>query len=112
MKVSISINDEEMLKGAKAEAQKNGITLSEYITTLIDSDLKQKLQFKIICYYDDGSQDEEDGFYTERDLEESVYAYDYILNQGEPLPVFEPRKVRLVAYEVWKYGKLVIREEK
>lgn len=111
-RATITFKDEDMLQGAKDSAQEQGISFSEYVTSLIGLDLQLRLQYKIIAFYDDGSTNEETCFYTDRDLAESVHAYNYILNENEPLPYFEPNKVKLTAFEVWKHGKMITRRER
>lgn len=111
-RVSISFKDEAMLQGAKDEAREQGISFSEYITSLIGLDLQLRLQYKIKAFYDDGSMMEETNFYTDRDLDESAQAYNAILNDDKPLPYFKPDNVKLMAFEVWKHGKMITRKEK
>ena len=63
-RATITFKDEDMLQGAKDAAQEQGISFSEYATSLIGLDLQLRLQYKIIAFYDDGSTNEETGFYT------------------------------------------------
>lgn len=110
-RASIAFNDEDMLQGAKEAAKEQGISFSEYVTSLIGLDLQLRLQYKIVAFYDNGSSNEETAFYTERDLAESTQAYNSILREGKPLPYFQPEEVRLIAYEVWKHGEMITRKE-
>ena len=111
-RVSISLEDESMLQAAKYEARDQGISFSEYVTSLIGLDLQLKLQYKIKAFYDNGSVMEETNFYTYHDLDESIQAYNSILNDDKPLPYFKPEIVKLAAFEVWQHGRMVVRKEK
>lgn len=54
-RATITFKDEDMLQGAKDAAQEQGISFSEYATSLIGLDLQLRLQYKIIAFYDDGT---------------------------------------------------------
>lgn len=105
--VNIGFNDECVIQGAKEEAEYQGIRLSEYVEELIKNDLKSKLQYKIVAHYSNGDTQEETDFFTDKDLGESVMAYNMILNRKEPLPYYSPVEVFLTGFEVWKHGIMI-----
>lgn len=109
-RASIGFNDEYVLQGAREEADRQGKRLSEYVEELISRDLKAKLQYKIVAHYSNGDTKEEADFYTESDLQESVMAYGMILFRGEPLPYYKPETVYLTGFEVWKHGKMTVKQ--
>lgn len=69
------------------------------------------MQFKIINFFDNGDISEEDSFYREEDIMKSVEVFEAMLCTGEHLLYYRAEEVRLKAYEVWKYGKIVERRE-
>lgn len=109
-RVSIGFSDEYMLHGAREEAERQGIRLSEYIENLVQKDLKEKLQYKIRAFYSNGDTKEETDFYTNYDLMQSAAAYEKIWKDGEPMPFYAPEKVFLTGFEVWKHGEILIQK--
>lgn len=109
-KTTITFNDDYMLMRAKREAEEAGQTLSQYICSLVDKDIKAKSGYKLIAYYDNGSSHIEEDFYTDADLAESVRAYDSIFLEREPLMYFKPEDVRMIGYEAWKNGKQFVKK--
>ena len=109
-RASIGFNDEYVLQGAREEADRQGKRLSEYVEELISQDLKAKLQYKIVAHYSNGDTREETDFYTEDDLHESMMAYGMIFHRSEPLPFYAPDEVYLIGFEVWKHGKMTMKE--
>lgn len=103
-RIYVTFNDEYMLAGARLEAEKQHLRLSQYIIGLVRADLQSKLQYKIVSYQSDGAIKEETEFYTGRDLMESVRAYKEIFESKEPLRYYLPKEVYLIGYEVWSHG--------
>lgn len=81
-KTQITFSSEHALEGARKEAKQQGISLSEYVESLVRQDLKEKLQFKIISHYSNGDTREEADFFTENDLTNSAIAYGMLLHRG------------------------------
>lgn len=102
-KATVTFNDDYMILGAKAQAQEEGKTFSQYIEELVKVDLEKKLQHKIVAYYESGKTHIETHFYTEADLRESVIAYASIYSKKER----DFDGDLLIGYEVYKHGELL-----
>ena len=82
-KTTISFNDDYMLQGAKDYVKEKGMTLSEYVTSVVGEDLKKHKLYKISAVYENGETSEETDFYTYPDFMESVRAYAQIFSKRQ-----------------------------
>lgn len=100
-KATFTVNDDNLIEGAKEEARNMGKSFSHYIQELLEKDLQEKLQHKIVAYYEDGSTHTERHFYTDTDLIESMTAYYSLIG-------VECAGSVLKGFRAYKRGKLVI----
>lgn len=99
----LTIKDDYLLEGLREQAALKGVSPGAYILSLVEQDITQRLGYKLVGHWSDGTVVTETDFYTAQDFIESLSAYRFTYT-SPPLPSM---KSHMVGYEAWRGENLL-----